>query len=74
MKFNLKEKLESADDDILADLIGKCEQKMTSKFKPKAEVAVVEVEPEEESEEDGEEEIGEEDLAALLQALSKAKG
>lgn len=71
MKFNLKEKLASADDDILAEVIDACEKKMTSKFKPKEDVAVVEVEDKPDVEK---EDLPDADLEDLLEIYGKLKG
>ena len=70
--------LSKIDDDILSEIIAKCEGKMISggPFKKKA-ALVVEAEPEEievESEEEAPEELEDGDLEELLEHYKKLKG
>ena len=75
MKLDLKKQVDDADETILDELIAACEEKMSSKFKPKEEPKEEEPEIEVVSVEgDDEDDMDEEKMKKLLEMYRSSKG
>jgi hypothetical protein len=75
MKMDAKKLIDSADDEILSDLIAQCEKRMAGKFKK--EEPKKEEEPEvklEAVESDDEDDLDEEKMKKLLEMYRSSKG